>query len=200
MPRLIKVAIVCGAVPLLAGTLIYVTWLFTRWDPLMAAGFVTICAGLVAFLIGSLCLLLEFFDFAADPAERRQFRRHRFFALGLLLINFPAAMFYMLSAIHVRALYTVQVHNDSDRPIESLVVTGPGLRAELGPIPAGGRAHRNWRFESEGTLDFTARQQEVQFSGELDPYVTNSWGGERTIRVTQKGIYQVEPADDLDPG
>jgi len=139
MPRLIEAAILCGAVPLLAGTLIYVTWRFTRSDALMSAGMITIAVGLLAFVGGAVCLLRQPWHADGDRAARRRLRFQGIFALALLLINFPAAAFYTLSAIDVETRYTVCVHNGSDRPIESLVVTGPGVRVELGPIGPGRR-------------------------------------------------------------
>jgi hypothetical protein len=41
------VALVCGAVPLIAGILIFLLWLITHWNWLMMAGIITLYGGLV---------------------------------------------------------------------------------------------------------------------------------------------------------
>ena len=192
MPRLIKAAIVCGAVPLAAGTLIYLMWRFTGGEFLIPAGIVTIGAGLIVFLIGIICLLRQPWDAGGDPVEYRRLRVRGFFALVLLLINFPMAALYTFSAMDLGPLYTVRVHNEGDRPIESLVVTGPGALVEFGPIAPGGRVQQNLRFEGAGTLDFKAHQQGAPFNGKSDAYVTRGVGGAWTIRVKQNGHYESE--------
>ncbi len=195
MPRLLKSAIVFGAVPLLVGTLIYGTWRLTRWHWLGTAGLLTLPLGLAAFLAGTIALTWHLWrEWRVGRTTRSPLWLHAVLVGGLLLINFPAAVFYMLSAINITTRYTVRVHNDSDRPIESLVVTGPGVRVELGPIAPGQQAQRHVHFRGDGTLDFSARQQEILFSGQLEGYVTGGLGGNRTIRVKQRGVYELQPA------
>ncbi len=195
MPRLLKSAIVFGAVPLLVGTLIYGTWLLTRWHWLGTAGLLTLPLGLAAFLAGTIALTWHLWrEWRVGRTTRSPLWLQAALVGGLLLINFPAAVFYMLSAINITTRYTVRVHNDSDRPIESLVVTGPGVRVELGPIAPGQQAQRHVHFRGDGTLDFSARQQEILFSGQLEGYVTGGLGGNRTIRVKQRGVYELQPA------
>ncbi len=195
MPRLLQSAIVFGAVPLLVGTLIYGTWRLTRWHWLETAGLLTLPLGLAAFLAGTIALTWHLWrEWRVGRTTRSPLWLQAVLVGGLLLINFPAAVFYMLSAINITTRYTVRVHNDSDRPIESLVVTGPGVRVELGPIAPGQQAQRHVHFRGDGTLDFSARQQEILFSGQLEGYVTGGLGGNRTIRVKQRGVYELQPA------
>jgi hypothetical protein len=194
MPRLLKSAVVLGAVPLLVGSLIYGTWRFTRWHWLEAAGLFTIPIGFVAFVVGTFALVRHLLrEFRVERTTRSQLWLQGVLVGGLLLVNFPAAAFFTLSAIDVSTRYTVRVHNDSDRPIESLVVTGPGVRLELGPIAPGQRTRRHIHFCGDGRLDFSARQQELQFGGQLDGYVTGGLGGDKSIRVRQRGVYEIQP-------
>ena len=44
MNRAYWVALICGAIPLVAGVSIFLLWLMTRWDGLMAAGIYTLGA------------------------------------------------------------------------------------------------------------------------------------------------------------
>jgi hypothetical protein len=73
------------------------------------------------------------------------------------------------------------------------VVTGPGVRVELGPLAPGERTRRHIRFHGDGSLDFSARQQELQFGGQLEGYVTGNWGGDKSIRVPKRGIFELQP-------
>jgi hypothetical protein len=150
--------------------------------------------GFAAFVVGTIALLRHLWrEFRLERTTRRSLWVQAVLVGGLLLTNFPAAAFYTLSAIDVATRYTVRVHNDSDRPIESLVVTGPGVRVELGPIAPGQQARRHIRFRGDGTLDFSARQQQLQFSGQLEGYVTGGMGGDKSIRIGQRGFYEIQP-------
>jgi hypothetical protein len=111
---------------------------------------------------------------------------------GLLVANFPAAVFFGLSAVDIMTRYTLRVCNDSDRTIESFVVTGPGVREELGPIAPGRKAQRHIDVTGDGSLEFSARQQDVQFGGTAEGYVTPNLGGDTTIRVKERGVYEVQ--------
>jgi hypothetical protein len=112
---------------------------------------------------------------------------------GLLFVNFPAAAFILLSVIDISTRYTVRVYNESDQPIESLIVTGPGVHLEFGPIAPGRHTRRHVRFHGDGTLDFSVRQRDLRFGGRLEEYVTGGWGGYKTIRIRQGGEYEIQP-------
>lgn len=199
MPRFLKTAILCGAMPLLVGTLIYGLWRFTRWHWLEAAGLFTIPLGFAAFIAGAVSLLchLKRELRVVERAKRGPLWVRALLVGGLLLINFPAAALYTLSAIEVATRYTIHVHNDSDQPVQSLVVTGPDIRVELGPLVPGQQARRHLHFRGDGTLDFSACQQELQFSGQLDGYVTGGLGGEKSIRIRPGGAYEIQRASSL---
>ena len=162
MSRLLKSAVVLGAVPLLVGTIIYSAWRATRWKWLEDAGLGTIFVGIAAVILGAAALSCHLWREARvqRPTGRRLWLQGVMVG-GLLIANFPAAAFFAVSAFDLSTRWTVRVFNDSDHPIESLVVTGPGVRVELGPIAPGQRSQRDISFRGDGTLDFSARQQEV---------------------------------------
>ena len=196
MSLLLKSAIALGAAPLLVGTLIYTTWRFTRWRWLEMAGIMTIPVGFAAFLAGTTALAVHLWcESRSEHPARRSLWLQGTLAGGLLLANVPAAAFYALSAVEISTRYTVRVHNDSDGPIESLVVTGPGVRVQFGPIPRGQHAVQHVDFRGDGTLEFSARQQDLQFGGNVDGYVTSGLPGDTTIHVKRKGVYEIRSAD-----
>ena len=192
MPRDLKKVVLLGIVPLLFGTLIYGVWRLCQWPWLMVTGIITILVGVVAFFVGATILVRYL---------RREIRSGRsscssrwirgVLAGGLLLINFPAATFYTLSVIDVQTRYTIHVRNESDRPIESLIVTGGGVSVELGPVDSGQHLQKHIHFTHDGALNFAAHQQELRFTGQVEGYVTRNCGGDKTIVVKPNAVYEI---------
>jgi hypothetical protein len=56
MNRAYRVALICGAIPLLVGISMLMLWLITRWDGLMMAGIYSPYCGVTIFLVGVLAL------------------------------------------------------------------------------------------------------------------------------------------------
>ncbi len=189
MSRLLKSAVAFGASPLIIGSLVYFTWRLTRWNWLEMVGLMTILIGVVAFLGGAVCLILHL------KRESRAARTSPLSALmvgGLLIANFPVAAFYLSSVIDISTRYTVRVHNDSEHPIESFMILGPGIQTEIGPIPSGKNVVQHNHPTSDGSLRFTARQHELNFDGELEGYVCNGLGGDKTVRIKEKGNFLIK--------
>ncbi|TWT64191.1 hypothetical protein [Rubinisphaera italica] len=194
MPRLLKSAIVLGASPLLVGTLIYVMWRYTQWEWLEAAGGLTILVGLVAFYMGASALCRHlWFESRAQLISSRTLFLQAVVVGSLLLANFPVAGYFALSAVAVSMQYTVRVYNNSNQTIDSFIVTGPGVQVELGPIASGQYKRRDILIQTDGTLEFAARQQELEFKGQLEGYITGGMGGFKDIRVKQGGVYEIYP-------
>jgi hypothetical protein len=193
MPRALKIAILCGAVPLLLGTLIYTAWRFTRWPWLETAGLFVIFAGLISVTFAAVLLVRHLYR---DFRVSRSFRTTNWFQVmvvgAILLLNFPAATIFTVSAINLVTRYTIHVSNQSGTSIESFVVTGPGVLVELGPIASGQRVQHHLQFAGDGSLDFTARQGQSEFSDQLEGYVTGGWGGDTTIRVLPERRYEIQ--------
>jgi hypothetical protein len=113
---------------------------------------------------------------------------------GLLFSNFPAALLCVRSVIDVSTRYTVRVHNVTDIPIDLVVITGPGVRVEMGPIPPGKKARRHLYFQGDGQLKFAVQQQELHIEGMLEGYVTGLWASDKTIKVSPGGAFEITPA------
>lgn len=197
MSLALKTALFCGAGPLLLGTLIYTTWHVTRWTWLETAGLFMIAAGTISVTIGAVFLVRHVWrEFQATRSLRPKRWLQMVMVGGLLLVNFPAAAIFTLSAINVVTRYTVRVLNESGNAIESFVVTGPGVRMELGPIAPGRRVVRHLGFCGDGPLDFTARQGQSTFRGVLEGYVTGGVGGDTTIRLMPESQYEIHHRND----
>ncbi len=188
MSRLLKCSIALGASPLIIGTLIYSTWRLSRWQWLEMMGLMTILIGLVAFLGGAVCLILHLKHYS----KATQNSPINSLLVGALLIaNFPAAIFYISSAIDISTRYTVRVYNDSDHPIESFMILGPGIETEIGPISSGQKAIQHNHPTTDGSLRFSARQHGLNFDGELEGYVTGGLGGDKTVRIKENGSFEI---------
>ncbi len=196
MPRPLKTAVLCGAIPLVFGTSIYFAWRLTRAGWLETAGLYTIVVGLAAFVTGAIQLAAYLVEQSRTKATARRALWIQGLAVGgLLLINFPAAWIYMLSVSEIYDRYTVQVTNEGKSPVESFVVTGPGVRVEFGPIASGKTVKRHLHFGGDGTLDFTVRHGQQQSKGTLEGYVTGGLGGSKTVRVKQNGECEILNSD-----
>ena len=87
-----RVALFCGAIPLIVGVSIFLLWLVTRWDWLMLAGVFTIYGGIGLFLIGSVALANYFrLGWRTPELLRRSLWRSTLGCAGLLLSNFVVA-------------------------------------------------------------------------------------------------------------
>jgi hypothetical protein len=192
LPRLLKLAFLCGTLPLVTGTLIFLTWLITRWDWLMLAGLITIFLGLVWFVIGSigLSLLLRRQGQIAPPERRRQ-NWLAFSTACLLLINLPAAYYYTAWASAISTRYTLIVVNESGQHLESVMVSAPGVKREFGPIQPGGQVKRHLNFFGDGRMDFKARAS-TETSGIIDGYAMGSMGGKKVLRLKPDGAYSID--------
>jgi len=193
MTNLLRLATLLGAVPLVLGTSIYVAWRATGWPWLIVAGIWTLLLGFATVIVGEVVLVLHVRRVSRQPRLGKPYGRLRsILVAALLLANFPAAVFYALSAMEISTRYTVRVRNDGGVAFESFVVTGPGTSIEMGPIAPGEQVETHLHFRGDGTLRFSARQRERDFGGEIDGYVTTNVAGAKTVRIGRDGEFRVE--------
>ncbi len=193
MSRLLQTAIACGAIPLTLGTAIYVAWRVANWDWLMAAGLFTVLGGLLLFAIGAGCLVVYVIREARNGQPHRiPLGLQSLLVGGLLLVNFPAAAYYAWSAVGLMTQFTVCVVNETGAVVDNVVLTGPGVHVETGPIPAGSRSWHTVHFSTDGTLEFAASWQSGSSEGPIEEYVTNGVGGDATLRLLPNGEYEID--------
>jgi hypothetical protein len=193
VPRLIKIAIACGAIPLVAGTAIYFLWRVTRWESLMALGLSNILVGLALFAVGVGCLLCQSMrEESNSDGQPIDAGLRNLLVACLLLVNFPMAFVYGLSAMEVMSRYTLQVTNNSGRPVERLLLSGPNLKVELGEIPIGATIENVVDFRGEGPLLFAAELDGEAIDGEVDGYVCSGIGGDTKLRFLPEGKFEVQ--------
>jgi hypothetical protein len=174
-----------------AGGATYLLWCSERWAWLETAGLFIIGGGLLAVSAGMFCLVCHFECLHEGPqCSRRRLWLQLTLTTALLLANFPAAVLIVRSAILISQRYTLRVRNESGRAIDNLAITSTKLHNDLGAVPAGKSVSRHFYFQSDGSLDFTARQGNNTLGGQLEGYVTHGMGGVRTLTIIDKGMWE----------
>jgi hypothetical protein len=179
------VATICGAMPLLLGTAIFVAWLVARWNWLMIAGAVVLYGGLAVVAAGVTSLALScWMAFRTPGVPRRRVWASTLSCGGLLLANFLAAGGIIWVVIAIATRYTVVVHNSSQQRLDSVRVFGGGCDASYGFLPPGATARRSFWIRQDGVLVFRASSGEDALEQTIDDYVTTNSGGH--VRITVK--------------
>jgi hypothetical protein len=200
VPRLLKIAAICGALPLLAGPVSFVFWLWFRDDRFAVAGMMTACIGALLFLTGCFCLIRQL-QRKADGGQdsKRNSRRQTILVVGLLLANVLAAYVMGRVVIDVRTRYWITARNESGEVVDSLIVKAPGTRLELGPLQAGQQTARYLRFSEDGQVILGAKQGDLVFSDIMENRVTRGMSGNRIVIIKAKGIFEVRNAGVEEP-
>jgi amino acid transporter len=183
-----RVALVCGALPLVAGTSIFALWLATRWEWLMAVGAFALFLGLALFAVGALALARYCWLALRMPEPPPRFWTATAVAAALLLSNFPVAGLILRKVFDLESRYTVVVRNESREPRESVHVMGRDrVYVDFGTVPPGGAATRWFRIRHEGPLEL----HDASGTTTIDGYVTAGQGGRAIVTIRPDGEVSV---------
>jgi hypothetical protein len=190
MTPLIRAAIWCGALPLVAGLGVLVAWAYTSQSWLPVAGLAVLGVGVLLFICGAGALLAQrHHDLLAGEVPRSN--RATKAAWGLLLANFPIAALCVFGGLYLHARYTVEVVNETGVPIERVEITSPGIAESVGPIAPAAKTRCRFIIPGDGTLTFTAHAGGKEITGTVDGYVTNGMGGDRRVILQPDGKFTV---------
>jgi hypothetical protein len=194
---LYRVALLCALLPLSVGTLIFLTYLATESNALTAAGFFTLIGGVILFIVGAGCLLgYGILEFRSRAMPRRQLAKRVAIAAVLLGIGFPVAWVYAAIGLEIESWYRITVVNASATPIDSFVLTAPGVTLKMGSIAPNGIVKHRFRantVNAEGPMTFTATQASQTFSGTVAWLPTPSnYGARRTVTIKQNQRFTVQ--------
>jgi len=179
-----RVALVCGAAPLLTGVSIYVLWLATSADWLEIAGLFVLFLGCVAFGVGVLALARYVWLAFRAPELPRRFWLSTFACAALLVTNLPAAGLIVCDVSARKGTFTVVVRNETPAPLTGLEVVGPDhVYAVFHAIPVGEAQSRSFRVRREGPLELRSAGATTV----IDGYVGANQGGLADVTVGPGG-------------
>ena len=148
MKTLLRIAWTAGAAPILVGTAIFVMWLIFRGDVLMAAGMITIYAGLASVMVGLICLAIYLWrNWRSTAVPRRRLVGQATVLTGLFLANFVAAGGFVYGAIMIETRYNLSIMNQGNEPLQAVYIHGGGINVEFGDIATGKTVKRAFRIE-----------------------------------------------------
>lgn len=127
-----RIAIACGLVPMVLGTVIFVAWLFTDLDALEIIGVLFIYGGVLLFAVG-IGSLSAFVSRARKAGST--YRKPTALALAILVLNLPLCAAYISIAFALESAHVVAVVNRAGMPIEGLTLTDPaGQKFRVGTV------------------------------------------------------------------
>ncbi len=180
-----RVALWCGALPLVVGVSIFVLWVITRWDSLMLAGIFTLFGGLAFFAAGAIALSrFCWLGLRAPDLPRRRLWLRTIACGALLLSNFPVAGGIVVAADVIETCYTVVVRNGSASPLDDVRVVGGGCDVSFGSIPPGDAVRRHFWIQCDGHLELRAVGLPDHA---IRGYVTNGQGCHTIVTVHPDG-------------
>jgi hypothetical protein len=176
----------CGLLPIITGTLVFIAWWITRDPALGAVGVATIVWGLALFFVGCVSLVIYI-----RKAQIARFENWRFKALvaGLILIaNFPLAAGYIAVAIYLDSVHTVSVENLSANTIDRVTFIDPrNSRYEFGSVAVDEHREEQFHFGGEGTVTYEVSSDGVVQSNVLIGYISAGMGGCALLKIGMDG-------------
>jgi hypothetical protein len=183
-----KLSLASGLTPLIAGCIIFLSWLATRADWLMLAGVYNIMAGLALFVCG-LGFLLVYGQKERKLTDRYPVKR-TLISLGILLFNFPVAALALYSAEYIISTSTAIVINNSPFEITDLVISEREQSYPFPPIAAGQEVIEYFHFKYEGSVNYKLSLNGSVKTGVMFGYVTGGMGESATMVISSNGAVE----------
>lgn len=188
MKTLLRIAWIAGVAPIFVGTAIFIIWLIFRADALMAAGVITIYAGLASVVVGLICLAIYLWrNWRSSEVPRRYLVWQTTSLIILFLANFVAAAGFVYGAIMIETRYHLSITNGGNEPLRNVRVGVGPFGVDFGDIPAGETRKKSFWIEGEGELRLTATRGGRQIEAVADGYVTCNMGGDVKVTVNSLG-------------
>lgn len=192
-----RIALLCWALPLIAGIAVFTGWYFEGVERWMGVGAVILFAGTALFILGVIALILSIRkDVAARSTSPRRLRFTSLACAGLLLSNFPVALALTGVVIRSETRYTVVVQNESAQLLEDVQVFGGGIHSATVTLPPGGATKFEVWPSTDGELRLRARSKSSDYAVVVEGYVTNMLGGAAVVTIHADGSTTVEHPED----
>lgn len=166
-------------------------WVAGTWAQSLAVGF----SGLGCLLTALWCsgfALLHRRSRRQGTADEALHRIRQWLCGSLLAFNLVAFLFVVPTVVRARGLYRLRVVNDSGSPVDRVVVFGPQLRVELGPIGNAKTVDRPLTLRGSGPLDVSVIRLDGGSRTRLEEHVRPGMESEVTLTLLPRGGIQVQ--------
>ena len=180
--RTYRFSLVCGALPLVVGLVIFFLWLATGWRWLELAGFYTLFGGLLFFVAGVIALLI----WSVGTNQSGLPRRHgTIVSAGVLLANFPVAAGIVWSVIAIESTYHLTIKNNSTVSLSAVHFFGQGYDLNIGKIPPGEKLKLKLHpaVTGESSLVLYGNCGNNSFTNIVEGYYEAGYGGKAVVTV-----------------
>ncbi len=191
MNKLYRSSIFFGVAPLIIGTCVFALWYFTKVDMLVLVGIYTIIGGLISVLVAAFCLAIYIYQEMRRKTSAKTLFQKGLLSGGVIVVNFPLAFILAFTAITMITSYSLTIRNDSSSTVSKIAITAPGVNRIVERVWPNDEATQRFKFKSDGVLQFSATQNENEFGGIIEGYVTSGMGGESIIVIKDNGKYEV---------
>lgn len=189
-----KIAIACGLLPLVAGTITFVAWLMSYQYELMLVGYYVILGGLVCFLVGVITLC-RYFHGARKAGDSHV--RPTVIGAAILLLNFPVAFAYLAVVGGMETGILLTIKNDSSAPIRNFVLIDPrGKNYPVVDIKPHSTYSSCFDLRGEGGVKYSMSAGKISHEGYLIDYITSNSGVSSKMHFTESGRIEISTSYD----
>ncbi|MCA9238355.1 MAG: hypothetical protein KDA44_22940 [Planctomycetales bacterium] len=179
---LYRIALLSGAVPLVAGLGILGAFAATERTWWIGAGLFCLTVGAAAFFVGVGALIARHVIL-----RRREQTRFPWLPAALLLAAWPVAALCVAAGGALATRYVVVVQNNSPGALQDVRLTGGGCNGQIGQNPPGELRRISLWFSSDDELRLQFQRNGESQTVLVDDYVTGSMSGKVTAVIEQDG-------------
>ncbi len=193
MKKMLKIAWLAAATPLVTGTVIFIAWLLTRADALMVAGAITIMACLCSVTVALVCLAIYLWrNWHSTEVTRLRLAWQAAAVVGMVIMNFVFAAGFSVAAIQIATRYNLSITNEGDEPLRHVRVGVGEIQVVIEDIPAGETRKKGFWIVKDGALVLKATRNGQPIEAVVESYVTHSSGGNMKVTIDPSGEVTAE--------
>jgi hypothetical protein len=186
MSRWLRLALICGLVPLLLGLATYFAWRRTQAVGYEVAGTFLLVFGGIMFVIGWVALLIHVLSNpASNASQRRRLWISSILAALFLGLQVPLLIVFVSDVASVRRAYVVTVENESGALLETLRIQDERGWSQFEPVRMGTEVRKRWDPAPKGEVRFRFTLEGRDHEGLIDGYP--SAGGRTALRIESGG-------------
>jgi len=191
MSKLYRSSIFFGVAPLIIGLCLFALWYFTRADILIFTGMFTALGGLISVLIAIICLVIYLYKESQRQTSTKILFKRGLYSGGMIVANFPCAFILTYIVFVLFTTYSLTIKNNSSSMISKITITAPGVNKIFERVQPDDKIFKRFDFTGDGVLRFLATQDQNDFGGTIEGYVTGCIGGGSVLVIKDNCEYEV---------